>query len=112
MDQHPITFHGFETMAVRADGQWWVSPRQMCEHLGLTWSAQRRKIRTSGLAEKARLLRVQTAGGLQKMLMLPLGHFGVWLLSIHGGKVAADKRPFLTMIQQGLLHGLDGGNHG
>lgn len=107
MQIYPIFFFDWHGHAIRADGHWWISPRQVTEYLAMDWRRQRRKINGSNLAKGGALRALPSAGGEQEMFTLKLGHFGAWLLGIEPLNVPEEKRAGLMAMQEALLDALD-----
>lgn len=103
MKRYPISFHDWQGWAVRADGHWWLSPRQISDHLGLNWRTQLRKIDRSEGSKGVAIMATPSAGGKQQTLVLRLAYFGHWLLSINPGKIAPEKAELLDAMKQELL---------
>lgn len=103
MKLYPISFHDWRGFAVRHDRDWWLSPRQISDHLGMNWRRQLRKIDRSETAKGVALLAIPSAGGFQETTVMRLGHFGAWLLSINPGMIAEDRREKLVAMQDELL---------
>lgn len=107
MKAYPIFFHDWRGFAIRAEGHWWISPRQVSDHLGLSWRRQRRNIQNSNVSKGAALRASPSAGGEQETLMLKLGYFGAWLLSISPANVPEEKRANLEAMQASLIDALE-----
>lgn len=107
MNAYPIIFYDWQGFAIRAEGHWWISPRQISDHLGLSWARQQRKINGSNLRKGTALRAVPSAGGEQETLMLKLGYFGAWLLSISPLNVPEEKRANLEAMQALLIDALE-----
>lgn len=107
MQTYPVNFYDWHGIAVRAEGHWWLSPRQVSDHLGLSWARQQRKINGSNLREGTALRAVPSARGSQETLTLKLGHFGHWLLGIDALNVPEEKRERLVAMQKSLLDALE-----
>lgn len=106
MLRFPITFHDWTGSAVWHDRTWWLSPRQLADHLALNWSPQYRKIRGSGLHKGVLIMSTPSAGGSQDTILLSIDHFAVWLLSISASKVAPDRKALLVEMQEELIAAL------
>lgn len=104
---YPIIFHDWHGEAIRHDSTWWLSPRQISDHLGLDWKSQYRKITKSNLSTCVVIMTTQVSGQGRETLMLPLAYFGAWLLSISVTKVAPEKRDLVSEMQREMLLSLD-----
>ena len=107
MQTYPIFFHDWQGVAIRAEGHWWIAPRQVSDHLGMNWRSQLRKFRSGILAKGVALKAIPSAGGEQQMQTLKLGHFAHWLLGIDPRKVPQEKRTRLVAMQEALLDAIE-----
>lgn len=107
MQTFPVFFHDWHGHAVRADGHWWLAPRQISDHLELSWRRQERKINGSRLKAATALRAVPAIDQKRQMLTLKLGHFGAWLLMIEPLNVPEEKRARLIEMQEALLDAIE-----
>lgn len=80
----------------------YVPLRPLCEHLGVTWSPQRRRVnRDPVLSKKMKGVTVTvTPGGAQEMLCLPLEFLNGWLFGINADRVKAEIRERVIRYQE------------
>lgn len=104
---YPVFFHDWHGTAIRAEGHWWLPPRQLSDHLELSWRRQDRKIQSSDLKAATALRAVPALGQNRQMLTMKLPYFGAWLLSIEAKNVPEAKRPRLVAMKGSLLDALD-----
>jgi hypothetical protein len=107
MQTYPVFFHDWHGIAIRADGHWWLAPRQVSDHLELSWRRQERKISGSNLKAGTALRAVPAIDQNRQMLTMKLGHFGAWMLGIEPMNVPEPKRPRLIAMQEALLDALE-----
>lgn len=107
MKPYPIIFRDWQGTAIRAEGHWWLSPRQLSDHLNLNWTSQQRKIYDGDFKAGALIMGVPGQDQMRPTLMLKLGYFGAWMLSINTGKVPEEKRAALLAMKVSLLDALD-----
>jgi len=107
MQVYPVTFYDWHGHAFRAGGHWWLAPRQISDHLELSWARQQRKINGSNLKAGTALRAVPAIDQKRQMLIMKMGHAGAWLLGIEARNVPEQKRPRLIAMQDALLDALD-----
>ena len=78
-----------------------VAVKPICDHLGLAWQTQHRKIMEHHvLSEGITIMVIPSAGGPQKMVTLPLSMLPGWLMTISPGRVAPEIRDTITAYQR------------
>jgi len=84
-----IPFNGDEIMAITKDGKKFVVPKQICENLGLDWSAQRQKIERDSVLSSTMVMITTVAkdGKNREMSVLPLEYLNGWLFGIDDTRV-------------------------
>jgi len=104
-EQIPIPFFDHAVLAVRRDdGQIYLSIRDMCEALELSFTAQRRRIfATERLRAAVARFRVRTAGGRQVADFLELEMIPIWLLGVQSGRSSEIVRQKLRHVQDYLV---------
>jgi hypothetical protein len=122
MQVYTVNFYDWHGHAFRAGGHWWLAPRQISDHLELSWPRQQRKINRSNLkagtalravpasildASGTALRAVPHARKEQLMLTMKMGHAGAWLLGIEPLNVPEPKRARLIAMQEALLDALE-----
>jgi hypothetical protein len=90
-----IPFNGDEIMAITKDGKKFVVPKQICENLGLDWSAQRQKIERDSVLSSTMVMITTVAkdGKNREMSVLPLEYLNGWLFGIDDTRVKEAIRP-------------------
>lgn len=92
---------GVAVMATPSQRVVYVPVRQLCDFLGVDYTAQRRRIgRDPVLADVVADVVVQTAGGPQAMPSLPLDYLNGWLFGINANRVKAATRERLIRYQR------------
>lgn len=112
MKLHSITFHedSLDVVTVDKEGQRdiYISPRKVCENIGLAWSSQRRKINEHHRFSQGTLIIETTSnGGSQKTLCLQKRKFLMWLYSINPEKASGKFRPKLEKYQDDVERVID-----
>jgi hypothetical protein len=84
-----IPFNGDEIMAITKDDKKFVVPKQICENLGLDWSAQRQKIERDSVLSSTMVMITTVAkdGKNREMSVLPLEYLNGWLFGIDDTRV-------------------------
>lgn len=107
VEERTVIFYDDELTAVLVtmDGeeQVFVPVRPLCEHLGVDWSAQRKRIVGDAvLFEAARSVAVTAteAGGKREMLCLPLDLLNGWLFGVSAARVKPEIRERLIRYQK------------
>src|SRR5262245_34560107 len=85
-----------------ATGTVYCAPRELCELLGVDWSAQRRKLLRSALYQRHMIPGYMLTGAAE-MLLLDIDYLPFWLFSISAAKVKPDIRETLIAYQQESL---------
>lgn len=90
-----IPFNGDEIMAITKNGKKFVVPKQICENLGLDWSAQRQKIERDSVLSSTMVMITTVAkdGKNREMSVLPLEYLNGWLFGIDDTRVKEAIRP-------------------
>lgn len=127
MQTYPVNFFDWQGVVIRADGHWWIAPRQISDHLGLNWTRQQNKINGSIMREGTALRAIpgtplRGVAGIgetaipsmgkmtiqsRQMMTMKLGHFGHWLLGISPLNVPEEKRERLIAMQKHLTDALE-----
>ena len=107
MQTYPVNFYDWQGVAIRADGHWWLAPRQISDHLGLSWARQQRKINGSNLKAGTALRAVPGGDQNRPMLTMKQGYFGGWMLGIEPLNVPEEKRERLVAMQESLLDAME-----
>lgn len=110
IEQKEVDFYGDEITAVLTrSGEVFVPIRPICDHLGINWDAQRRRIqRDPVLNEVAQGVVVMTTpssidgrgGGEQEMTCLPLKYISGWLFGISANRVKEALRDAIIRYQR------------
>lgn len=86
-----IVAYTFDIMGGR---EIYVPLRPLCEYLGLSWNAQRERIRRDPVLDEAlrfaRVTRANSAGGDPNVLCLPLEYLPGWLFGISASRVRPE----------------------
>jgi hypothetical protein len=100
--QQAVDFYGDQVLAAQtADAQVWVPLRPLCEHLGLDWSAQYRRLnRDPVLAPEQGVAVMATPGGPQELVCLPLKLLPGWLFGIQAARVRPELRAKIIQYQR------------
>ncbi len=100
--QRIVPFYGDELIAVQqADGNIFVHFGRLCENLGLSRTAQVRRVqRHEVLAAGLTTLEIQTEGGAQTVQCLRIDLLPLWMAGLHASRVKDDLRPKLVRYQQ------------
>lgn len=103
VEQREVTFYDDELTAVRAaDGQVYVSVRNMCRALGLNTQAQTRRIRRQPILDDGYegVAIMATPGGQQRGAVLRVDLVPLWLSGIDTKRVKDGIRPKLERYQR------------
>lgn len=107
VEQRTIIFYGDEIPAAvvvsstRGGHRIYVPIRPLCEFLGVSYRAQRRRIdRDPVLSEVVTEVRLETAGGPQAMPCLHLDYLNGWLFSISAASVKEEIRDRVIRYQK------------
>jgi hypothetical protein len=94
-----IPFNGDEIMVITTVGKKFVVPKQICENLGLDWSAQRQRINRDSVLSDAMVMittpqKNPSGSGFidQETLSLPLEYLNGWLFGIDDTRVKEEIR--------------------
>ncbi len=107
MQTFPVFYDGWHGHAYRQHGHWHVAPKQLSDHIGLSWKSQYRKIQDTELAEGMVMMTIPSAGGAQETLTLRMGHFAAWIMMIQTDRVQVERRPFVVSMKRGLYDALE-----
>lgn len=106
VEERTVEFYGDEikgvaVMATPLKRDVFVPIRQLCDFLGVDYTAQRRRInRDPVLSEETRLVVITTAGGPQEVPCLPLKYLNGWLFGINATRVKEEIRDRLIRYQR------------
>lgn len=109
IEQKEVDFYGDEITAVLTrTGDVYIPIRPICEHLGINWDAQRRRIqRDPVLNDVVEGVVVMTTpssdgrgGGSQEMTCLPLKYLSGWLFGISANRVKLHLRESIIRYQR------------
>ena len=100
--EETVDFYGDALLAAQvADGTVYVPLRPICEHLGLDWSAQTRRVKRDRLL--GRVVRgvaiTATPGGKQAMTALPLKYLPGWLFRVSVDRVKVELQTKIERYQ-------------
>lgn len=100
IDLIPVPIRG-RTVFVGGDSVPLVPLRPFCDHLGIDWKTQYRRIQGDEVLAACVVIMTtrDTAGRQQEMVALPLNVLLVWLVKINAGKVAPVAKPLLIAFQ-------------
>lgn len=100
--QRIVPFYGDELIAVQQpDGNIFVHFGRLCENLGLSRTAQVRRVqRHEVLANGLTTLEIQTEGGAQTVQCLRIDLLPLWMAGLHASRVKDALRPKLVRYQQ------------
>ncbi|GAC1563285.1 MAG: hypothetical protein NVS2B7_37240 [Herpetosiphon sp.] len=99
--QRLVPFYGDELIAVQqTDGNIFVHFGRLCENLGLSRTAQVRRVqRHEVLARGLTTLEIQTEGGAQTVQCLRIDLLPLWMAGLQASRVKADLRAKLVHYQ-------------
>lgn len=91
-------------VAVDQNDVWYISPRHICENVGLDWASQSRKIeKESEKFNRCLMTTVGHDGKLREMVMIPVTRINTWILSINAKRVKNLRvRAYLRKYQDQL----------
>lgn len=96
VNQALIPFHGSELVTIQDEqGQIWVALKPVCEHLGMEWSSQHRRVSTSEDFNHVLMTIVAKDGKSRQMMCLPQEQLLGWLFTINSNKVNPEVKPIL-----------------
>lgn len=104
-----IPFHGTNILAVEVDGKPHVALRQVCETLGLDWSAQHRRLKRQPWASIA-VTATQVPGDKQSRdtTLVDRQTFTMWLATVETSRLKSDSaRELLIAFQREAADVLD-----
>lgn len=89
-----IPFNGDEIMAITKKGKKFVVPKQICENLGIDWSAQKQRIERDSVLSSTMVMITTVAkdGKDREMSALPLEYLNGWLFGIDDTRVKEEIR--------------------
>ncbi len=89
-----IPFNGDEIMAITKEGKKFVVPKQICENLGIDWSAQKQRIERDSVLSSTMVMITTVAkdGKDREMSALPLEYLNGWLFGIDDTRVKEEIR--------------------
>lgn len=94
-----IDFHGDSIVAVKKDGEVWVSIRRICECLGISLRRQQRKLESKAWATVAFMAVVAADGRKRDQFMLSLKSLPMWLATLEASRLSDAVRPKLASFQ-------------
>jgi hypothetical protein len=95
-----VPFVGGDLEAVRdIDGAVWVVARRVCEAIGLSADAQRRRLQAQPWARTTMTVVRDSAGREQEAFMVHLDTLPMWLATVDAGRVDADVAARLVRFQ-------------
>ena len=99
--QRLVPFYGDELIAVQQlDGNIVVHFGRLCENLGLSRTAQVRRVqRHEVLAAGLTTIEIQTEGGMQAVQCLRIDLLPLWMAGLHASRVKDELRPKLVRYQ-------------
>jgi prophage antirepressor-like protein len=74
-----VPFNGGCVSAVKQDDEIWVSPKRVCENLGIDWESQRKRLERSEWACAFMMEARDSIGRKQEQLFITLDTFLMWL---------------------------------
>ncbi len=101
--QSTVSFYGEDIITVLElePNEAYAIIGHLCERLGLTRSAQERRIKShSVLREGARSVKVEVANGYETMLGLRVDLVPLWLVGVDAAQVEGDARARLELLQR------------
>lgn len=107
--QHEIDFYDDKVTAVLApDGTVYVPLRPVCELIGVSWGAQRRKLQNDpvmsdvlrSVAIRPRTLSDPSQPKTSKMVCIPLDYLNGWLFAINANRVRDDVKENVMRYQR------------
>lgn len=87
-----VNFHGTQLLTVLHNDEPYVSLKSVVDGLGLSWTAQHRKIKKHMDKFGCAHMSIPSRGGMQEAIMAPLRKLNGWLFSINPEKVRTDLR--------------------
>ncbi len=102
-EQKTVLFYDDEIMAVQMEGgSIFVPVRQLCDYLGVDWSAQYRRLsRDPVLGEvQATVAVTATDGRMREQVCLPLDYLNGWLFGVNADRVKPEIRERLIRYQK------------
>ena len=107
VEERTVVFYGDEIKGViirshpDAGSSVFIPVRPMCDFLGITWPAQRRRLVSDPvLSAEVETVVVSTEGGRQEMLCIPLDMLNGWLFSINANRVKEEIRDRVLRYQR------------
>lgn len=100
--QRIVPFYGDELIAIQQpDGNIFVHFGRLCENLGLSRTAQIRRVQRHEVLDKGMTtLEVQTEGGAQTVQCLRIDLLPLWMAGLHASRVKEQVRAKLVRYQQ------------
>ena len=97
IEQKEVVFYDDVISAVLIeDGSVYVPIRPICEHLGIQWSAQSKRINRDDILSQVKGMSIMdTPGGQQKMTCLPLDYLNGWMFGLTTSRVKPKLRESL-----------------
>ena len=87
------------TMALKHEGEPWVSAKHVCETLGISWNSQHTKLSGKQWATIAMIGTVAEDGKRREMSMVDRRTLTMWLATIDTNRVNEAARPTLEAYQ-------------
>lgn len=102
-----IPVAGIELLAVDSDGVAMTALRPLCEHLGVDYSAQLKRLKARSWATVAVTATVAADGKPRNMAMVDRRTLTMWLATIDERRVSDSVRPTLVRLQAEAADALD-----
>ncbi|WP_020467612.1 phage antirepressor N-terminal domain-containing protein [Singulisphaera acidiphila] len=88
---------------VAHDGTVYVSPKRICESIGLAWTTQFRKLGNARWSRMIMMIIRDSEGRSQQTAMIPLKAVPMWLAGINPSKVKPELRDKLERYQDEVV---------
>lgn len=103
-----IPFHGAQIIALEDDETRWVSPRHVCETIGIAFSKQLQKLKSKSWARVSLKDTRDSSGRTQQITMIDRKTFTMWLATIETSRVRNDDaRKMVEAFQNEAADALD-----
>lgn len=103
-----IPFHGTQILAIEEDDTQWISPRHVCDSIGIDWKNQHSKLNSKSWARVVLKTTHDSAGRSQELTMIDRKTFTMWLATIDTNRVKdEDARRMIEQFQGEAADALD-----
>lgn len=103
-----IPFHGTKIIALDENGAQWISPRHVCDAIGLAFSKQLQKLKSKSWACVSLKDTRDSSGRAQQMTMIDRRTFTMWLATIETSRIGnPETRRLVEQFQSEAADALD-----